>query len=176
MSKAFSGRSHRLQPAIGFRTIRESDASFLLALYATTRADELEMVPWSEEEKAAFVDMQFKAQNTFYHEQFPQAEFLLVEREGVPIGRVYVNREADQLRLIDISLIPEQRGQGLGTSLLLDLLDEAESVGLPVCIHVEQFNPAYRLYRRLGFEPIADKGLYKLLEWRPGRVKRDSVA
>lgn len=166
MVRAFGGKSDRLPDAVAFRPATDADKPFLSALYASTREDELRVVDWPESQKSAFLGVQFEAQHRYYHEQFPSAEFLVVEREGSAIGRIYLDRRTDELRLVDIALIPEARNQGLGEALLLDLLDEAQEVSLPVRIHVEQFNPAMRLYLRLGFEPIEDKGVYQLLEWR----------
>ncbi len=111
--------------------------------------------------------MQFDAQHRYYREQFPAADYLVVERDGEAIGRIYLDRRTDELRLIDIALIPEVRNQGLGEALLLDLLDEGRASSRPVSIHVETFNPAMRLYLRLGFKPAEDQGVYQLLEWRP---------
>lgn len=152
--------------SITFRPIRDADLPFLNALYASTREDELRVVDWPEPQKTAFLDMQFEAQHHYYHENFPNAEFLVVERDGTAIGRIYLDRRPDEIRLIDIALIPEVRNQGLGEALLLELLDEAQEAALPVGIHVEQFNPAMRLYLRLGFEPVEDQGVYKLLKWK----------
>lgn len=111
--------------------------------------------------------MQFDAQHRYYLEQFPAAYFLVIEREDTAIGRVYLDRRVDELRLIDIALIPATRNQGLGGALLLDLMDEAKAAALPVRIHVENFNPAMRLYQRLGFEVIENQGVYQLMEWCP---------
>lgn len=167
MARAYSGESGRLPQSVGFRSATDTDLPFLRALYASTREDEMRLLDWAQEQVDAFLDQQFRAQHTYYHEQFPDAAFLVVEREGAPIGRIYLDRRTDELRLVDIALIPEARNQGLGEALLLDLLDEARAAELPVRIHVERFNPAMRLYLRLGFQPIEDQGIYQLMEWRP---------
>ena len=167
MPRAFKGRSGRLPADISFRPLNDGDLEFLHRLYAGTRADELARVDWDDEQKTQFLTQQFNAQHSFYQEQFGQAEFLVIEADGKPVGRVYVDRRADEIRLIDIALVPEQRNSGLGTALLKDLLDEAQAVGLPVKIHVEKFNPAMRLYQRLGFQALEDQGVYQLMEWRP---------
>ena len=165
MVRAFDGQSGRLAPSVRFRPAIDSDQPFLSALYAGTREQEMKLLDWPEKEKSAFLEMQFDAQHRYYQEQFPEADFLMVERDGSAIGRIYLYRSADEFRLIDIALTPRVRNQGLGEALLLDLLDEARAAGLPVRIHVESFNPAMRLYLRLGFKPIEDKGVYQLLEW-----------
>jgi GNAT superfamily N-acetyltransferase len=167
MTRAFSGRSDRLPRSVVFRPAGDADRPFLRALYASTREDEMRLVDWTEEQKDEFLTQQFNAQHDYYHQQFPAAEFLVVERDGEAVGRIYLDRRATGLRLVDIALVPEMRSQGLGAALLLDLLDEGRAVNLPVSIHVERNNPAMRLYLRLGFRPIEDKGVYQLLEWRP---------
>lgn len=152
---------------VGFRPIRPEDEEFLCRLYASTRQAEMEMVDWSPEEKERFLRSQFEAQHTFYMQQFPEAEFLVVEREGEPVGRLYLDRREDEHRLIDIALVPEERGRGLGTRLMEGVLAEAREAGKAVRIHVERNNPAQHLYARLGFRQIEDQGVYHLLEWRP---------
>lgn len=170
MVHAYRGRSSRLPSSVSFRTAEEADKPFLCSLYASTREDELQAVDWSESQKSTFLSMQFEAQHQYYHEQFPSTEFLVVEREDSPIGRIYLDRREDELRLVDIALIPEARNQGLGEALLRDLLDEGQAESLPVRIHVEQFNPAMHLYMRLGFKPIEDLGVYHLMEWQPAEL------
>jgi GNAT superfamily N-acetyltransferase len=170
MNRAFRGQSERLPPTIGFRPVGDDDLQFLSSLYASTREEELSVVDWPEAQKSAFLSMQFEAQHRHYQEQFADADFLVIERDGEDVGRIYLDRRADELRLIDIALIPEARSNGLGSALLLDLLDEARASALPVRIHVERFNPAMRLYLRLGFETLKDLGVYQLLEWRPPEV------
>jgi len=168
MNQAYRGQSSRLPRSMDFRPATDADLQFLRDLYASTRAEEMAMVDWPEVQIDKFLTMQFEAQHQYYREQFPAAEYLVVEQNGDSIGRVYVDRRLDELRLIDIALIPETRNQGLGKALLLDLLDEAEAAALPVRIHVEKFNPAMRLYLRLGFRALEDKGVYLLMEWRAG--------
>jgi GNAT superfamily N-acetyltransferase len=154
--------------SITLRPIREEDLEFLLRLYATTRADEMAMVTdWTDEQKDAFVRMQFQAQHAWYQEHYGDAQFDLVLMDGVPAGRLYVHRRNAEIRLVDISLIPELRGKGVGSALLRELMAEAEAAGKPLTIHVEKYNPAMRLYLRLGFKPIEDRGPYDLMEWKP---------
>jgi ribosomal protein S18 acetylase RimI-like enzyme len=150
-----------------FRPITEADQPLLREIYASTRAGEMAVVPWTEPEKAAFLNVQFEAQHKYYQEVFPHAQFSILEKEGVPVGRLYIDRREEEHRLIDIALLPEFRGKGLGESLMRDVLDEARDAGKLVRIHVEQNNPAMRLYKRLGFEKIEDQGVYYLMEWRP---------
>ena len=117
--------------------------------------------------QAAFVRQQFEAQHHHYQTYYPEASFDLVLLDGEPVGRLYVARWTREIRLVDIALVPAARGRGLGTALLRDLLAEGERTGKAVSIHVERFNPALRLYRRLGFREVEEKGPYFLMEWRP---------
>lgn len=144
----------------------EADLPFLSALYASTRADELAPVPWSEAEKAAFLAQQFHAQHVHYMAHYPDAHWLIVERSGASVGRLYLEWWPSEIRIIDIALMPECRGAGLGRALLEDVMALAGKDGLAVGIHVEKTNPAMSLYRRLGFEVVEDKGVYDLLVWR----------
>jgi ribosomal protein S18 acetylase RimI-like enzyme len=112
--------------------------------------------------------MQFRAQHTHYQTHYPTADWLVTTHAGEDIGRLYVERWPSQHRIIDIAFLPEHRGAGFGTALLTDLMDEAAAAGKAVSIHVEKFNPAMRLYRRLGFEQVEDKGVYDLMRWSAG--------
>ncbi len=143
----------------------ETDLTFLGLLYASTRTEELSQVPWSETEKQSFLDQQFKAQHQFYHQQFPNAKFDLIVSNGRPIGRIYVDQRDDEIRLIDIALLPEIRGNGIGSELINQVLNKARTLSKAVRIHVEVNNPAMRLYRRLGFKQIDTNGIYHLMEW-----------
>lgn len=149
------------------RPITDADLPFLEKLYGSTRALEMAVVPWSFEEKQAFLAQQFHAQHVFYQEHFSAAAFDLLLLHGEPAGRLYLDRREDEIRVIDIALLPEHRGKGLGEALMRGVLEEAGSQGKMVRIHVERNNPAMRLYDRLGFRRIEDQGVYHLMEWRP---------
>lgn len=150
---------------IRLRPISESDLPFLRRLYSSTRAEELTAVPWSEAEKEAFLNTQFLAQHVYYQAHYAGADFFIVEQAGEAIGRLYVDRRPDEIRIVDISLLPHCRNQGIGTALLRDILAEGACTGRPVTIHVERFNPALRLYERLGFAHVSDNGVYYLMRW-----------
>lgn len=148
-----------------FRRIADADLPFLARVYASIRAEELASTDWSDQDKAAFLDHQFQAQHAHYQRYYPNADWLVTMHEGRDIGRLYIERWPSQHRIIDIAFLPEHRGKGYGEALLRDLLDEASAVGKDVSIHVEKFNPAMRLYRRLGFVTEEDKGVYDLMRW-----------
>lgn len=157
--------------AIELRPERPEDHEFLLQLYGSTRAEELRPVPWSEDEKARFLRFQFDAQHRFYRENYPRATFEVIEAAGEPIGRLYVEEWSREIRLIDIALVAAWRGTGIGTALLRSLQERARSSGKSLSVHVERLNPALRLYQRLGFATMEDKGVYLLLAWLPAELE-----
>jgi ribosomal protein S18 acetylase RimI-like enzyme len=150
---------------ISLRPITPEDDSFLAQVYASSRAEELALTGWSEEQKAEFCRRQFDAQRAYYATNYPEASFQVIERDGVPVGRLYVARWEKEIRIVDITLLPEFRGAGIGTKLLRDLQEEAGATGKALTIHVERFNRALELYQRLGFREIEDKGVYLLMSW-----------
>lgn len=165
LSAAPFGWSRAADVGLTFRPIAEADLPFLARLYASTRTEELAVAPWSVEQKAAFLNMQFQAQHAHYQQHYPKADWLVTMHAGQDIGRLYIDRWPSEHCIIDIAFLPEYRGKGLGAALLRDLLDEAAGAGKAVAIHVEKFNPAMRLYRRLGFTTEEDKGVYDLMRW-----------
>ena len=150
-----------LRPASG------GDRDLLLQIYASTRQDEMDLVDWSDEEKATFLFHQFEAQDSYYREQFPDAEYSVVVVDGADAGRLYLDRRPDEIRVIDIALLPPVRGKGVGSEIMQSILDEAAITSLAVRIHVEEYNPAQQLYRRLGFRDLEQLGTYILMEWTP---------
>ncbi len=153
---------------IAFRPAGPDDDAFLQQVYASTRQEELAPLPWTAEQKSSFLRMQFEAQHRHYHQQFPDASFQIILRDGVEAGRLYVDRRPDTIHVIDIALLPSHRGAGIGTSILRDLMAEGDLTGRSVTLYVERFNPALRLYERLGFRVAADSDVYLFLERRPG--------
>lgn len=153
-------------PALSLRPVVDHDRAFLLRVYASTRAEELAPVPWSDADKAAFLAQQFDAQHAAYHASYPHASFDVVVVDGEPAGRLYVDRRPGDIRIVDVALLPSFRGRGIGTALLQAVQAEAVALGRRVSIHVERFNPARALYERLGFAVVGSTGeVYLLLEW-----------
>ena len=154
--------------AVTLRPISPEDKPFLFQVYASTPQGELAQVEWDEAQKTAFLQMQFAAQHSYYQEHYPHTAFQVILRDGQPVGRLYVYRGPTEMRIVDIALLPAYRNEGIGSSLLRGLMEEAAQMGKPLRIHVEKNNPALRLYTRLGFRAIADRGVYWFLEWTPG--------
>jgi ribosomal protein S18 acetylase RimI-like enzyme len=160
-----SGWARATEAGLSFRRTTDADLPFLARVYASTREEEIAATPWSEAQKAQFLDMQFRAQHADYRKNYPQAEWLVTMCGGEEIGRLYLGHWPSEHNIIDIAFLPQHRGKGFGTALMLDLLDEAAAAGKAVSIHVEKFNPAMRLYRRLGFATAEDQGVYDLMRW-----------
>lgn len=168
--------STHLIMSINLRAITSEDEDFLFAVYVSTRADEMRLTDWDESQKETFLRMQFKAQHQYYIENYPGAEFQIILLDEQPIGRLYIHSRENEIRIMDISLLPEQRGRGIGSSVLNEILANAANHNLPVTIHVERFNPALRLYERLGFYLAEDKGVYILMEWKPALLEQNAHA
>jgi ribosomal protein S18 acetylase RimI-like enzyme len=160
--------------SVALRAVEPGDEELLFRVYASTRAEELAVVPWDDAQKDAFLRAQFDAQDRWYHQHYTGASYAVVLIDNEPCGRLYVYRGEAEMRIVDIALLPQHRGIGVGSSLLRGLLTEADADGKRVTIHVERFNPALRLYERHGFSIAEDKGVYLLLERPPGYVKTAS--
>lgn len=146
--------------------IKDDNLEFLASVYASTRAEELTVVThWNQEEKDAFLRHQFEAQHKYYHEQFPACRFLVLEDDqNKKLGRLYIDERVDEIRIVDIALLPQFRGKGIGSTIMKSIIEHADSIRKHVRIHVERNNRALSLYQRLGFRAIEDKGVYLLME------------
>lgn len=152
-------------PEVTLRPCVAEDAEFLRRVYHSTREDELSLLPWSDADKAAFLDMQFGAQKKHYEAQYPDCAFRVIVVDGTAAGRLYVNRTASDINVLDIALLPQFRGRGIGSALLEAILEEARISRRTVSLHVEQYNPARRLYERIGFRTLESNGVYERMQW-----------
>lgn len=151
------------------RPISDEDIPHLYDIYASTRAEELALVPdWGEADKMAFLTQQFTAQHQYYQKVYQGADFQVIEYDNQPVGRLYIqwNFKSDEIRIIDIALLPAYRGKGIGTAILNTIFQKAAAASKCVTIHVEYNNPAMRLYERLGFRKIGEfNSVYYLMKW-----------
>jgi ribosomal protein S18 acetylase RimI-like enzyme len=161
---------------VTLRPVDADDERFLLRVYAGTREEELAPVPWSAEQKAAFVAHQFAAQSAHYAQHYAGLTADVILLGGVPAGRLLVARWAEEIRIVDISILPEFRGGGAGSVLLRELLAEAEAAGKRLSIHVERENRALGLYERLGFRPVGEHGVHLRMEWDPAAFAQAKMA
>jgi ribosomal protein S18 acetylase RimI-like enzyme len=156
------------EQGLALRPETEADVPFLFQLYVSTRWDELApLTDWSEAQKIGFLESQFTLQRQHYLTHYANSAFDVLEERGVPVGRLYVDRQERTLLIVDIALLPQWRGRGIGTALIEALFAEARGVGKEVSISVEKFNPAQRLYRRLGFREYAEDDVYWFMYWNP---------
>ncbi|MGN6518460.1 MAG: GNAT family N-acetyltransferase [Dokdonella sp.] len=164
-------------PHFALRELRADDDALLYRIYAGTRIEELGPLGWSEEQIESFLRMQHTAQHTDYWRNYDTSRFHVVTCEGQDVGRLYVERRPGSLDIIDIALLPEHRGRGIGSRLLQALAREADADALTMHIHVEHANPAQHLYLRHGFEFIGDAGpIYRLMERRPRAPHAEQAA
>jgi ribosomal protein S18 acetylase RimI-like enzyme len=152
---------------VSLRPVARGDEEFLLRVYSSTRAEELAVTGWDDATRRAFLAQQFRAQDHHYRTNYEHASLDVILVDGEAAGRLYVARWAEEIRVMDIALLPEYRGRGIGEGLLTDLLGEAARARKAVTIHVERENRAMTLYRRLGFEEVDEHGVYVLMEARP---------
>jgi RimJ/RimL family protein N-acetyltransferase len=149
------------------RNVCESDEAFLFELYASTREMEMAQVPWTEDQKRAFLEMQFAAQKRSYAAMYPDAVHQIIVHDQQPVGRLYLARQAGSYHILDITIAADWRGSGIGSAVLKEILDEADGVGKPTNIYIENFNPSLRLFERLGFGTKSVDGYLILLERPP---------
>jgi ribosomal protein S18 acetylase RimI-like enzyme len=148
---------------LSLREATPADQSFLLDVYASTRIDELAPLDWSDDQKRAFIKMQYVTRERIY----PQGDNQIIVVNGREIGRILVDRGETSIRLIDIALLTEYRNAGIGTRLLRDLIKESTAAGKPIVLHVLATSPAARLYERLGFRQTGYEAAYFEMKWEP---------
>jgi ribosomal protein S18 acetylase RimI-like enzyme len=148
---------------ISLRPVADADLPLLFQLYASTREMELAQVPWGTEQKQAFLEMQFAAQLHAYAASHPQAAHDMICVDGEPLGRLYLDRSED-FHILDITVAPACRNQGIGGEILRRIIAEAEFAGKTVSIYTETFNPSMRLFERVGFRQKSVDGFLVLLE------------
>jgi ribosomal protein S18 acetylase RimI-like enzyme len=155
------------------RPVSASDQALLLQVFASTRAEELALAGWDAATCEAFVRQQSHAQQMHYQRHWPAAEHSVIERLSADgarqsVGRLWLNRGSRMIHVLDIAILPEWRGQGLGRAVMVRLLAEAAASGREVSIYVETHNPARRLYERLGFAAVGElEGVHQYMVRRP---------
>jgi ribosomal protein S18 acetylase RimI-like enzyme len=158
---------------ITFRPIKKTqeDMELLFKVYASTREEEMTLTGWNKEEIDAFLRMQFGLQHKQYMENYKNAAFEIILYNKIPVGRLYVDHRKDDIRIIDIALLPEFRRRGIGTKIMRDLIAEADQKQIKLSLHVEQNNPAMNLYEKLYFKKSKITGVYFFMERKPRKFK-----
>jgi ribosomal protein S18 acetylase RimI-like enzyme len=147
------------------------DEAFLFALYASTRDD----LAVDAGVLSSVLRMQYTAQAKAYSAEYPSAEHSLIISGTTPVGRMMVARNGGQTMLIDISILQDFRGRGIGGRMIRKLLDEAEAANSTVVLHVLKTNRrALELYARLGFAVAYQDAVRFRMEWTsPGASKQN---
>jgi len=154
--------------SITLRKVKTLDQALLFRIYSATRHDEMAVVPWDDEQKHQFLTMQFNAQQNDYLNRFPDAEHSIIVADGQDVGRVWIDRRDDEIRLLDIAVLPNHRNAGIGQIMLKRLQTEAGLTGAALRHSVYTTNDAaLRLYERLGFVVVEDFDTHVLMEWQP---------
>ena len=160
--------SQSTEPAnVTLRSVGPDDQDFLIEVYGSTRADELALVPWTDEQRQAFIQYQFTAQQDHYLKTYPGASHDVIVSNGRRVGRLYVARLDHEIRIVDITLLPAERNAGIGSYLIKQLLDEANRTRKLTRIYVEDFNPSLRLFERFGFSRSEQQGVHILMQKTP---------
>jgi RimJ/RimL family protein N-acetyltransferase len=154
---------------ITLRPASADDYDFLVEVYGSTRAEEMALVPWTTEQQQLFIRSQFAAQQDHYAKKYPAATHDIIVADNRPVGRLYVARLDQEIRIIDITLLPAERNAGIGSYLIRQLLGEANRTGKVTEIYVEEFNPSLRLFERLGFSPSEQHGIHLLMQCKPNQ-------
>jgi len=152
------------------RPATDADQEFLVGVFASTRAEELQVLAWNPMQAEMFLNLQYNAQQQSYRLSYPAAENNIILRDGQPIGRMLIDRSAAAIRLIDIAILPDHRNHGVGSDLIGRLLDEGTTNGRAVVLSVFHTNPAIHLYERLGFSKIDEESLYWKMRWLPDQA------
>lgn len=178
MTQAQQPPAFALPPALlsqGYTLRREKDDDlpFVMRLFASSRERELAPMPWTAEQKRAFLASQFHAQRRHYRAFVADGDYLVLEQNGAGAGRLYLEMRRTSLHIVDVALMPDWRGKGLGSAIIGALQDFARTRGVAIGIFVEKFNPALRLYQRLGFCEIADRDVHLEMEWKPTSFREE---
>ena len=152
---------------ISFRPSTKFDMPFLYEVYRSTKIEELAITGWAEQEIDHFLKKQFKTQHTSYRENHQTAEFLIIQLYDREIGHLYYETKQQEVRIIDMALLPQYRNMGIGRKILTDIIKNAEANGSKVSLHVEHTNPAVSLYNALGFKKVRNRGAHALMEYSP---------
>lgn len=160
-----------MDAALTVRAMRDTvdDAAFLYALFVATKAAEMAAMPLDAAGRDFLLRMQYRSMMTTYRRDYPAARFELVELAGEPVGQIVTDVGACCVTYVDIALLPEVRGRGVATALMLLMLQEPRRLGLPARVNVLAGNVvSLKLCERVGFVRVADAPPFVGLEWRGG--------
>lgn len=137
----------------------ECDSAFLFHLFSQIKKAELHFDLYPEDISSQIFQMQFNAWEQMVHTNYPGCGDFLITCDSEKAGRLQVDRDSEEFRIINISLLPSFRNRGVGTKIIRDILAEARQKGKPVYLEVDKNNPAVKLYLRLGFKVCQENEL-----------------
>ncbi len=156
-----------LRDRVSLRAAGAEDEPLLLRVYAATRAQEMNLVPWDDAQKQAFIRMQFDAQHRHYTSHYPGARFEVILLDGEPVGRLYLAQLETEFRIMDVAVLPENRRAGIGSLVVEEVLKEAQAASVPVTMSMETYNPSLPLFERMGFHATKVDPLTAFMVWKP---------
>ncbi len=165
---------HEITTNIKLRPSVPEDEDFLAAVYGSTRHQELAMVPWTDEQKDAFIKFQLNAQLTHYRTEYPNAEYLIILFDAEPAGRLYLDLRESEIRIMDITLLPEHRRKGISSPIIRRLMDKASALEKKLSINLDKLSQSQPIFERFGFKPTEDTGFHVLYVWQPERLTAEA--
>ena len=154
-------------PPLSLYPVRPSDEPFLYLTFASTRTAEMALTGWNADQQEAFLRMQYEAQRRSYLLQLPDAEYWVIRRHETAVGRLILDRKPEEIHIVDIAILAEFRGQGIGSTLMQAIMMDASEGAKAVRLHVERCNPALGWYERLGFSVVNSGPVYLEMVWQP---------
>jgi ribosomal protein S18 acetylase RimI-like enzyme len=158
---ALPAEGDALRRGLVLRASAPDDRNFLQQVFIGTRAPEFAAAGLDADAIHGLLVQQFTMQDEYYRRHYPKGRFDVVLDGACRIGRLYHDWHSGEARIIDIALLPEYRGAGIGTRLMKTIVAEAARRALAVSLYVELDNPVRGFYRRLGFEAIGEDGVYE---------------
>jgi ribosomal protein S18 acetylase RimI-like enzyme len=147
------------------RAAGPNDGPFLYRLYENTHGRRFAQLPLSPAQRDNLLRIQSEAQRAGYRQQYPESKDLIIETAGAPVGRVWLSQSASAVHIVDIAVLPEYQGRGLGTAVLGQVIEHAATSCKSVRLSVDRMNArAAQLYRRLGFQVVGANEVYEEME------------
>jgi GNAT superfamily N-acetyltransferase len=158
-----------ISPNIKLRPAAPEDEEFLISVYGSTREQELAMVPWTDEQRQAFIKFQYTAQLNYYRSEFPNSEHWVIEADSKPVGRLFLDRRETQFRILDITILTAHRGKGFGEPVIRYVMNESAAVGKAVGINLDLYSTSQPIFERLGFTATEKTDSHTLYVWQAGQ-------
>jgi ribosomal protein S18 acetylase RimI-like enzyme len=145
---------------------REDDA-LLFALFAADKAAEFAAIGLPEEQYRPLLEMQYRGRAMTHSVRYPEAEdWIVCAPDGTAIGGYLLAKTSREARLMDLAVLPQWRGRGIGTRVLLELMRQSAMARVPLRLQVMKGNRAVRLYARLGFRVVDEDEITYEMIWR----------